>query len=73
MTMVTLSENRKTFASVPTLAYLVSAEVLDRTRKQGSLSQYDGHIYYRYIKRRSHCYCCSTQRTDLICTLPTLS
>jgi len=52
--------------------YLVSAEVLNGTRKQSSLTDYNGNVHYEHIERGTHCYCYSTRtRQSHLTTVPT--
>jgi len=37
---------------------LVSAKVLNRTRKQSSLSDDDSNVDDKHVERWTHCYCC---------------
>ena len=53
--------------------HLVSAEVLNGTRKQSSLSDHNGNVHHEHVERRTHCYCYSTRirQQSNLSTVPT--
>jgi len=50
--------------------YLVSTEVLNGTRKQSSLTDYNGDVHHEHIERGTHCYCYSKRQQSRPITAP---